>query len=169
MEPLRSAVVYSEPQLVVLDEWEDFAIAVGGVANNALPYCAFNAKTGFHSKTVAVKMADASVAECILPTADSGGVASMRMYGSFGCVVTATGKIADSARIGRNVSTVAFLQAKTPQEIEADGEECGNTKLRVGINRNGRQHSDSEYIDLKFTGNLIRYDSAKQHTEEMPF
>lgn len=81
------------PNSLMLDEWEDFAIAIGRVENNALPYCAFNAKTGFHSKTVAVKMADASVAECILPTVDSGGVTSMRMYGSFGCVVTATGKI----------------------------------------------------------------------------
>lgn len=94
---------------------------------------------------------------------------AMNIAGLGAVQLTATGKIADSARIGRNVSTVAFIQAKTPEEIEADGIECGNTKLRVGINRNGRQHADSEYIDLQFTGNLIRYDQAKQHAETLPF
>lgn len=94
---------------------------------------------------------------------------AMNIAGVGAVQLTATGKIADSARIGRNVSTVAYLQAKTPEEIESDGEECGNTKLRVGINRNGRQQGDDEYIDLKFTGNLIRYDSAKQHMSPVPY
>lgn len=94
---------------------------------------------------------------------------AMNIAGVGAVQLTHQGKIADSAKIGRNVSTVAFIQAKTPEEIQADGEECGNTKLRVGINRNGRQQGDEEYIDLKFTGNLIRYDQAKQHTEQMPY
>ena len=94
---------------------------------------------------------------------------AMNIAGLGAVQLTATGKIADSSRIGRNVSTVAFLQAKTPEEIARDGEECGNTKLRVGINRNGRQQGDSEYIDLKFTGNLIRYDPVKQHAEQSPY
>jgi len=94
---------------------------------------------------------------------------SMNIAGIGAVQLTATGKIADSAKIGRNVSTVAFLSAKTPEEIEADGPECGNTKLRVGINRNGSQHADDEYIDLQFTGNLIRYDQAKQHVATSPY
>ena len=94
---------------------------------------------------------------------------SMNIAGVGAVQLTRTGQIADSACIGRNVSTVAFLQAKTPEEIQADGIDCGNTKLRVGINRNGRQQSDEEYIDLKFTGNLIRYDQAKQHANVLPF
>lgn len=93
----------------------------------------------------------------------------MNIAGIGAVQLTATGKIADSAKIGRNVSTVAFLQAKTPEEILADGVECGNTKLRVGINRNGSQHADDEYIDINFTGNLIRYDPAKQHMADLPF
>lgn len=93
----------------------------------------------------------------------------MNIAGVGAVQLTKTGQIADSAKIGRNVSTVAFIEAKTPEEIEADGEECGNTKLRIGINRNGRQQHDDEYIDIKFTGNLIRYDPAKQHTEQMPY
>ena len=94
---------------------------------------------------------------------------SMNIAGIGAVQLTYQGKIADSARIGRNVSTVAFIQAKTPEEIQADGPDCGNTKLRVGINRNGRQQSDSEYIDLNFTGNLIRYDQARQHADSVPF
>lgn len=94
---------------------------------------------------------------------------SMNIAGIGAVQLTHQGKIADSAKIGRNVSTVAFLQAKTPEEILADGIDCGNTKLRVGINRNGRQQGDSEYIDLNFTGNLIRYDPARQHANSSPY
>jgi thymidine kinase len=94
---------------------------------------------------------------------------AMNIAGVGAVQLTATGKIADSAKIGRNVSTVAFLQAKTPEEIEADGDDCGNTKLRVGINRNGRQQGDDEYIDLTFNGNLIRYDVARQHAPSEPY
>ena len=94
---------------------------------------------------------------------------AMNIAGIGAVQLTHQGKIADSAKIGRNVSTVAFLQAKTPEEIEADGIDCGNTKLRVGINRNGRQQGDSEYIDLNFTGNLIRYDQARQHANSSPY
>ena len=94
---------------------------------------------------------------------------SMNIAGVGAVQLTHQGKIADSAKIGRNVSTVAFLQAKTPEEIQTDGPDCGNTKLRVGINRNGRQQGDDEYIDLQFTGNLIRYDSARQHANSSPY
>ena len=94
---------------------------------------------------------------------------AMNIAGIGAVQLTHQGKIADSAKIGRNVSTVAFLQAKTPDEINADGPDCGNTKLRVGINRNGRQQSEDEYIDLQFNGNLIRYDSARQHANATPF
>ena len=94
---------------------------------------------------------------------------AMNIAGVGAVQLTKQGHIADSAKIGRNVSTVAFIQAKTPEEILADGEECGNTKLRVGINRNGRQQGDDEYIDLQFTGDLIRYDQAKQHAEQSPY
>ena len=94
---------------------------------------------------------------------------AMNIAGIGAVQLTHQGKIADSAKIGRNVSTVAFLQAKTPEEIQADGIDCGNTKLRVGINRNGRQQGDSEYIDLNFTGNLIRYDQSRQHANPSPY
>lgn len=81
---------------------------------------------------------------------------------------TATGKVADSAKIGRNASTIAVITDKTPDEIARDGTECGNKKLRVVLNRNGMQHAADDYIDLQFNGNLISYEEAKQHIPIAP-
>ena len=80
-----------------------------------------------------------------------------------------TGKLADSAKIARNASTIAMISDKTPEEIEADGAECGNKKLRVTVNRNGMQMAQGEYIDLLFDGNHILYQQAKQHIPQTPF
>lgn len=82
---------------------------------------------------------------------------------------TTTGKVADSAKIGRNASTIAIIQDKTPDEIVEDGPNCGNKKLRVILNRNGMQHASDEYIDLKFDGNHILYEEAVQHIPQMPY
>ena len=82
---------------------------------------------------------------------------------------TSTGKVADSAKIGRNASTICILQDKTPEEIEADGVECGNKKLRVVLNRNGAQQAPGEYIDMFFDGNHIMYSEAKQHIPVAPY
>ena len=82
---------------------------------------------------------------------------------------TSTGRLADSAKIARNASTIAMISDKTPEEIEADGPECGNKKLRVTVNRNGMQMSANEYIDLRFDGNHILYEQAKQHIPADPF
>ena len=82
---------------------------------------------------------------------------------------TATGKVADSAKIGRNASTIALIQDKLPEEVEADGVECGNKKLRVILNRNGMQHAPGEYIDLRFDGNRVSYEEARQHIPQTPY
>lgn len=82
---------------------------------------------------------------------------------------TVTGKVADSAKIGRNASTIALIQDKTPEEVQADGAECGNKKLRIVLNRNGMQMAPGEYIDLFFDGNLIKYTEAKQHIPTSPY
>lgn len=81
----------------------------------------------------------------------------------------ATGKLADSAKIARNASTIAFIREKTIEEIETDGVDCGNKKLCVTVNRNGMQMASNEYIDLQFNGNLILYEQAKQHIPQTPF
>lgn len=82
---------------------------------------------------------------------------------------TATGKIADSAKIARNASTIIMIQSKTPSEIMDDGQECGNKKLRVVLNRNGMQMAPDEYIDLQFNGDYISYEEATQHMVPEPF
>ena len=82
---------------------------------------------------------------------------------------TSSGRLADSAKIARNASTILMLSDKTPDEIETDGAECGNKKLIVKFNRNGAQMSDGEYIDMRFDGDRILYEEAKQHIPETPF
>lgn len=83
---------------------------------------------------------------------------------------TATGKVADSAKIGRNASTIAVITDKTPQEIELDGPECGNKKLRVVLNRNGMQMAPDQWLDMHFDGNHILYEEAKkQHVPQEPY
>lgn len=82
---------------------------------------------------------------------------------------TINNKLADSAKIARNASTVIMLMDKTPEEIEQDGVECGNKKMVVTINRNGMQHAVGEYIDLMFDGNHISYEQAKQHIPTTPY
>lgn len=85
------------------------------------------------------------------------------------CQATAAGKVADSAKIGRNASTIAVITNKTPEEIREDGEECGNKKLKIILNRNGSQHAEGEYIDLMFKGDNILYEEAKQHEPKLPY
>ena len=58
---------------------------------------------------------------------------------------------------------------QTMEEIEADGAECGNKKLRIIFNRNGAQMAQDEYIDMSFNGNKVLYEEAKQHTPQTPF
>jgi replicative DNA helicase len=93
----------------------------------------------------------------------------MNIAGIGAAQATATGKLADSAKIIRNASTIAMLRDKSPEEIEADGVECGNKKLIVAFNRNGMQMTPGEYIDMSFNGNLISYEQAKQHIPTAPF
>ena len=83
---------------------------------------------------------------------------------------TANNKLADSAKIARNASTIIMIEDKSPEEIEADGQECGNKKMIVTVNRNGMQHASGEYIDLVFDGNKISYEQAyQQHIPQTPY
>lgn len=93
----------------------------------------------------------------------------MNIAGIGAAQATETGKLADSAKIARNASTIVMLTDKTPEEQQADGQDCGNKKLRVAFNRNGMQMADDEYIDLQFDGNHISYEQAKQHIPQIPF
>jgi hypothetical protein len=77
--------------------------------------------------------------------------------------LTSTGKIADSANVKRSASTIINLFRKTPNEIEADGADCGNYKAYIEANRNGPVMQEGEYIDLHFDGDIILFEEAKQH------
>lgn len=93
----------------------------------------------------------------------------MKLCGLTAAQATTSGKIADSAKIGRNVSTVISIMDKTPEETERDGYDCGNKKIRVVFNRNGAQMSENEYIDMNFDGSHVIYTQAAQHSAAEPF
>ena len=94
----------------------------------------------------------------------------MNIAGIGAAQATSAGKLADSAKIARNASTIIMIQNKEQKEIEADGEECGNKKLFVRFNRNGPQMGDGEYIDMVFDGNRVSYEEApKQHMPISPY
>lgn len=83
--------------------------------------------------------------------------------------LTDGGKLADSAKIARNASTVILLLDKTNDELAADGVNCGNKKLIVQFNRNGAQHTSGEYIDIQFNGNTISLEEAEAHVQTSPY
>lgn len=93
----------------------------------------------------------------------------MGIYALAAAQATESGKLADSAKIARNASTIIMITEKTEEEMDEDGPECGNKKLRVIFNRNGMQHAPGEYIDVVFDGNHILYEEAKQHSPHEPF
>lgn len=93
----------------------------------------------------------------------------MGIAGLAAAQLTATGKLADSAKIARNASVIMVLRDKTPAEIERDGRECGNKALSVVLNRNGPQMTSDEWIDIEFNGNIISLEEAKQHVPDSPY
>ena len=94
---------------------------------------------------------------------------AMNIPGLAAAQLTDGGGLADSKKIGRNASTILTITDKTPEEVETDGEECGNKKLFVRFNRNGMQMAQGEYIDLAFNGNKIDFRQAKQHIPQAPY
>lgn len=94
----------------------------------------------------------------------------MGLCGLTAAQATNTGKIADSARIARSVSTVVSILDKSVEEVEADNGECGTKKLRVVFNRNGAQMQEDEWIDMEFHGSTITYKQAeRQHAIIDPY
>lgn len=76
------------------------------------------------------------------------------------------GSVALSKNVGRNASTLITLKRKSKDEILQDTEACGNTKMRVCLNRNGGQQADDEWIDVQFDGDFLCYREAdKQHKD----
>ncbi len=94
----------------------------------------------------------------------------LNLMGLTAAQATNTGKIADSARIARSVSTVVSIRDKSMEEIQEAGQDCGNKKLRVTFNRNGNKMLENEWIDMAFDGPTITYKQApRQHEPQTPF
>lgn len=82
---------------------------------------------------------------------------------------TASGKIADSAKIARSMSTIVMISDKSLEEIAENGG-SSTKKMRVLFNRNGSQHADNEWIDMDFDGSVCKYSQSEvQHVVEEPF
>lgn len=71
-------------------------------------------------------------------------------------------RLADSDKINRYASTIAYWIHKTKEEIVNDGEDCGNCKLIIDYNRNGSQTDEDEYLNFVFSGNLATINQAKK-------
>jgi replicative DNA helicase len=81
------------------------------------------------------------------------------------------GQIADSDKIERYTSVSMLWKEKEADEIVTDGQECGNYKLTVELNRIGEQMTEDEYIDFIFVGNTMTIEQAKKQHEKssLPF
>lgn len=82
-----------------------------------------------------------------------------------------TGEVADSQKPTRYADTLLYWRAKNTEELRRDTLECGNFKIEIKKNRNGMITAENEYIDINFTGDLMRISEAKKHelTEQTPF
>lgn len=93
----------------------------------------------------------------------------MQICGVTAAQATSTGKIADSAKIARSMSTIIQLSEKSWDEMVNDGTNASR-KLRVQFNRNGAQMSENEWIDMGFDGSTLTYfQSPIQHVVEQPY
>lgn len=78
-------------------------------------------------------------------------------------------KIADSDKIERYVTTGLIWRKKTPEEIEMDGEKCGNYAVTIDFNRIGDDMDENDYLDFLFKKEILTIEEcAKQHEPHVP-
>lgn len=70
-------------------------------------------------------------------------------------------RLADSDKINRYASTIAYWIHKTKEEMLNDGVDSGNCKLVIDYNRNGGQMEDGEYLNFVFDGDKAIITQAK--------
>jgi replicative DNA helicase len=70
-------------------------------------------------------------------------------------------RLADSDKINRYASTIAYWMHKTKEEMVNDGQDSGNCKLFIDYNRNGTQMDEDEYLNFVFDGNKATINQAK--------
>lgn len=72
-------------------------------------------------------------------------------------------RLADSDKINRYASVIAYWSKKMPEEIKKDGKNLGTHKLFVDYNRLGRQMFEHEYINMVFDGDTCTITEARIH------
>ena len=77
-----------------------------------------------------------------------------------------TGDLADSLKTERYADVLLFWKEKTADQLRNDGLECGNFLMQVIKNRNGAVHDETDYVDIQFTGDLMRISEAKTHSKD---
>ncbi len=83
------------------------------------------------------------------------------------CQLNRNNEVADSDKIERYCSASLLWRNKTVEEQSVDGQNCGNYRLSVTLNRLGEQMQENEYIDFVFDGSKMRIDESKnQHKIE---
>lgn len=82
-----------------------------------------------------------------------------------------TGQLADSFKTERYADVLLYWKEKTREQLQNDKIECGNFLMQVIKNRNGAIHDETQYVDIQFTGDLMRITEAKKHPEpqDTPF
>lgn len=77
-------------------------------------------------------------------------------------------RLADSDKINRYASTIAYWIHKTKEEKVADGMKEGNCKMVIDYNRNGKQHEEGEYLNFSFKGDKASIEQAEvfEHVDE---
>jgi len=78
-------------------------------------------------------------------------------------------RLADSAKLARYASVIAYWMEKEQEEINNDGVDGGNMKFIIDRNRLGKQMRHGEYINFRFLGDYAKIEQAKyQPIEEKP-
>ena len=82
-----------------------------------------------------------------------------------------TGNVSDSSKPEKYCDALLYWKAKTAEELRQDTLECGNFKIEIIKNRNGMITGENEYIDINFTGDLMRISEATKHqvVSQIPF
>lgn len=87
-----------------------------------------------------------------------------------GCQLNRNNQVADSDKLERYASVSVLWRNKSSDEIINDGNNCGNFRLNINLNRLGEQMNDNEYIDFVFDGNHMQINQAvTQHAINEPF
>ena len=80
------------------------------------------------------------------------------------------GETGDSYKIEQYVTAGLKWRPKSNEEMQKDGQACGNYALQVMFNRIGGSHAEDEYIDFVFKKEILTVEEAKtQHTTKTPF